>query len=44
MMADLVAWLGAEREMNAVLVAGIAQFQLVHIHPFLDGNGSHRLA
>ena len=39
MMADLVAWLGAEREMNAVLVAGIAQFQLVHIHPFLDGNG-----
>jgi Fic family protein len=22
-----------------VLVAGIAQFQLVHIHPFLDGNG-----
>lgn len=22
-----------------ILVAGIAQFQLVHIHPFLDGNG-----
>ena len=22
-----------------MLVAGIAQFQLVHIHPFLDGNG-----
>jgi len=22
-----------------VLVAGIAQFQLVHIHPFVDGNG-----
>jgi len=22
-----------------VLIAGIAQFQLVHIHPFLDGNG-----
>lgn len=22
-----------------VLVAGIAQFQLVHIHPFIDGNG-----
>lgn len=22
-----------------MIVAGIAQFQLVHIHPFLDGNG-----
>lgn len=22
-----------------MLVSGIAQFQLVHIHPFLDGNG-----
>ena len=22
-----------------VLISGIAQFQLVHIHPFLDGNG-----
>jgi Fic family protein len=22
-----------------VIVAGIAQFQLVHIHPFVDGNG-----
>ena len=39
MMADLVAWLSAEHETNAVLVSGIAQFQLVHIHPFLDGNG-----
>lgn len=39
MMADLVGWLGAGQETNAVLVAGIAQFQLVHIHPFVDGNG-----
>jgi Fic family protein len=39
MMADLVAWLSAEHETNAVLVSGIAQFQLVHIHSFLDGNG-----
>ncbi len=22
-----------------MLVSGITQFQLVHIHPFLDGNG-----
>ena len=25
--------------MHPVLVSGIAQFQLVHIHPFVDGNG-----
>lgn len=39
MMTDLVAWLRAPTEINPVLVAGIAQFQLVHIHPFVDGNG-----
>ncbi len=39
MMTDLVAWLNKDRETNPVLVSGIAQFQLVHIHPFLDGNG-----
>ncbi|MBI2944803.1 MAG: Fic family protein [Candidatus Wallbacteria bacterium] len=39
MMADLVGWLGAEKAVHPVLVAGIAQFQLVHVHPFLDGNG-----
>lgn len=39
MMAALVTWLNEEMEMNPILVAGIAQFQLVHIHPFLNGNG-----
>ena len=39
MMSELVDWLKLEQEINPVLVAGIAQFQLVHIHPFLDGNG-----
>lgn len=39
LMRELVVWLGSERETNMALVAGIAQFQLVHIHPFLDGNG-----
>jgi len=24
---------------HPVLVSGIAQFQLLHTHPFLDGNG-----
>ena len=39
MISELVEWLKVEEEINPVLVAGIAQFQLVHIHPFLDGNG-----
>jgi len=38
-MQELVDWLQHEEAIPAVLVAGIAQFQLVHIHPFLDGNG-----
>jgi Fic family protein len=39
LMAELVEWLNRERETHPVLVSGIVQFQLVHIHPFLDGNG-----
>jgi Fic family protein len=39
MMAELVAWLNTPGDTPLVLVAGIAQFQLVHIHPFVDGNG-----
>jgi Fic family protein len=39
-MSELVDWLNREEEdTHPVLVSGIAQFQLVHIHPFLDGNG-----
>jgi Fic family protein len=38
-MAELVDWLQNEKTIPPVLLAGIAQFQLVHIHPFLDGNG-----
>ncbi|HUT51841.1 MAG TPA: Fic family protein [bacterium] len=39
LMKELAAWLNKDAETNAVLIAGIAQFQLVNIHPFLDGNG-----
>lgn len=39
MMAEFVSWLNSEQDVHPILVAGIAQFQLVHIHPFLDGNG-----
>ena len=39
LMRELVEWLRVEETIHPVLVAGIAQFQLVHIHPFVDGNG-----
>lgn len=39
MMSELVKWLNSDIDVHPVLVSGIAQFQLVHIHPFLDGNG-----
>lgn len=39
LMSELVQWLNAEQNIHPVLVSGVAQFQLVHIHPFLDGNG-----
>ena len=39
MMSELVKWLNADLDIHPLLVSGIAQFQLVHIHPFLDGNG-----
>ena len=39
LMRELVEWLNRESDVHPVLASGIAQFQLVHIHPFLDGNG-----
>ncbi len=39
LMRELVEWLRADTGIHPVLLAGIAQFQLVHIHPFVDGNG-----
>ncbi|MCX5646214.1 MAG: Fic family protein [Phycisphaerae bacterium] len=39
LMAEMVAWLKGAGEVHPVLVSGVAQYQLVHIHPFLDGNG-----
>lgn len=39
MMSELVNWLNNEKEIHPILLSGIAQFQFVHIHPFLDGNG-----
>jgi Fic family protein len=39
LMQELVAWLNAPSDIHPVLVSGLAQFQLVHVHPFVDGNG-----
>jgi Fic family protein len=39
LMRELVEWLRADTGLHPVLMAGIAQFQLVHVHPFVDGNG-----
>ena len=39
MMAELVEWLNIQNETHPILKSGITQFQLVHVHPFLDGNG-----
>lgn len=39
MMSEMVKRLNSDIEIHPVLISGIAQFQLVHIHPFLDGNG-----
>ncbi len=39
LVSEMVAWLNRPGQVHPVLVSGIAQFQLVHIHPFLDGNG-----
>ncbi len=39
LMAEVVAWLADPGDVHPVLAAGVAQFQLVHVHSFLDGNG-----
>jgi Fic family protein len=39
LMREFVNWLNQDQETSPILAAGIAQFQFVHIHPFIDGNG-----
>lgn len=41
LMADFVEWLNSEEtmDMHPVKLAAIAHYQLVKIHPFVDGNG-----
>lgn len=39
LMKEFVEWINTTGDVSPVLVAGISQFQFVHIHPFIDGNG-----
>ncbi len=40
LMTDYVGWLnGNPEELRPVELAGLAHFKLVHVHPFVDGNG-----
>lgn len=39
LMREFVEWINKAEDVSPILIAGIAQFQFVHIHPFIDGNG-----
>jgi Fic family protein len=39
LMREFVDWINKAEDVSPILVAGISQFQFVHIHPFIDGNG-----
>jgi Fic family protein len=39
LMREFTEWINKARDVSPILVAGIVQFQFVHIHPFIDGNG-----
>ncbi len=39
LMKEFISWLNQSEDLSPILLAGVSQFQFVHIHPFLDGNG-----
>ena len=39
LMKNFVKWINEDSDIHPVLKSGIIQFQFVHIHPFVDGNG-----
>ena len=39
LMREFTEWINKAEDMSPILIAGISQFQFVHIHPFIDGNG-----
>lgn len=38
-MRELIEWLNSSQQLHPVIVAGITHYELVRIHPFVDGNG-----
>jgi Fic family protein len=39
LMKEFTRWINEAEDISPILNAGISQFQFVHIHPFIDGNG-----
>jgi Fic family protein len=39
LMREFTEWINKAEDVSPILEAGIVQFQFVHIHPFIDGNG-----
>lgn len=39
LMKEFIDWINSIEDLSPILIAGVAQFRFVHIHPFLDGNG-----
>ena len=39
LMKDFIEWINQRSDIHPVIKSGIIQFQFVHIHPFVDGNG-----
>jgi Fic family protein len=39
LMADLVDWVNGNKETPYIIMAGLAHYQFVTIHPYYDGNG-----
>ena len=39
LVQGLLEWINQEKELNPVLLAGLAHYEFVRIHPFVDGNG-----
>ncbi|MGC9517925.1 MAG: Fic family protein [Methanomicrobiales archaeon] len=39
LMDNLIKWINTSDDLNPIIKTGIAHFELVRIHPFVDGNG-----
>lgn len=39
LVQNLLEWINQETELNPVLLSGLAHYEFVRIHPFVDGNG-----